>query len=955
MKLKHKGDFMITISQEQLLNIINTTDVSFLLGAGCSISSGCMSANNLIYEFKKRIYCSETNQEISKFDYLSDELKKILDNYFAEQKCDNEYSFYFEKCLPLKVPRMQFIKEQFLCKQPSVGYKCFAKMLLSKKVKNVFTTNFDNLIEKSIKTIDPNYDICKQNDKYMPLTQNNLVITELHGDYNYALPRNTVEELETLSENTKNPIISCSSQIIIVMGYSGADKSVMAALKEFVLKNKTKSIIWCAYNNQISNAVQEFMTFASSINEDSCICDFKGFDELCLNYYKQFLPKDPLIDYFLEKSPKLDFSTNFLFNKKELLSSNLFKIITFPNFYEVEDVVYSKELSEKINESFVAQFHNKNLYFIGNEEYLKSNFPKKKATRKAFNYDFIKNNKTVSIKMIKDYLLKCILNKNKNIKQNNRKLYFVDKKDNYNIYNGFSLDIILIHNEVYLSYTQEFVFNGELNQSIKNQILKKFKLIRNNDAYMWLNEIVRALGCEFVLWNNSIKLEEKPLMLSDLDYTLLEEPNITTNCKNKNISALKCIKDSGISKPIITKDKINIAILCTKESKKELAIYFKNLNSTLISEDGIYPDYLGFKNMFGIEIVYHLHDFPLDSCKNYTFKEYCNFILQNLENIKQKENSDLFVIYTPKELSRFEQSEDKENNLHDYIKLHAANKYVTQFISSRSIHSTDSICKKIWNLAIAIYTKTIALPWQPNNVSTRNAFVGIGFGKSKNGIIVGCSQMFDSYGRGLQLLLKPVSSNAKNPFMTELESYDVGKSLCNMYYNYYPTQSLQNITIHKSTPFKNAEISGLEKSFSHIDNLELIQIEDKPNIKAIKLRKIGWPHSYPLSRGTLIKISDNEAYLWTHGVVNSLGFNNDKPYVKGGKAYPSPILIRRFKGTLPLEEVAKNILMLTKMDYNSADILYSNIPVTIKYTDKVVDIIKQDTNSLEEVDFRFII
>lgn len=44
-----------------------------------------MSANNLIYEFKKRIYCSETNQEISKFDYLSDELKKILDNYFAEQ------------------------------------------------------------------------------------------------------------------------------------------------------------------------------------------------------------------------------------------------------------------------------------------------------------------------------------------------------------------------------------------------------------------------------------------------------------------------------------------------------------------------------------------------------------------------------------------------------------------------------------------------------------------------------------------------------------------------------------------------------------------------------------------------------------------------------------------------------------------------------------------------------
>ena len=51
--------------------------------------------------------------------------------------------------------------------------------------------------------------------------------------------------------------------------------------------------------------------------------------------------------------------------------------------------------------------------------------------------------------------------------------------------------------------------------------------------------------------------------------------------------------------------------------------------------------------------------------------------------------------------------------------------------------------------------------------------------------------------------------------------------------------------------------------------------------------------------------------MWTHGVVSSLGFNNDKPYVKGSKAYPSPILIRRFKGKLPLEEVAK---MATKTE-----------------------------------------
>ena len=33
-------------------------NISFLLGAGCSIQSGCMGANKLVNEFKRRIFCS---------------------------------------------------------------------------------------------------------------------------------------------------------------------------------------------------------------------------------------------------------------------------------------------------------------------------------------------------------------------------------------------------------------------------------------------------------------------------------------------------------------------------------------------------------------------------------------------------------------------------------------------------------------------------------------------------------------------------------------------------------------------------------------------------------------------------------------------------------------------------------------------------------------------------------
>lgn len=944
-----------TITQEQLINIINVTNVSFLLGAGCSISSGCMAAKTLVYEFKKRIYCNDKRIELSKFDYLSDDLKNVLDDYFKNIIVDNEYSYYFEKCFPTKYSRMQFIKDQFLNKPISIGYKCFAKILLSKHTKIVYTTNFDNLIERSIKALNPDYDVCKCTDKYVPLTTNELVITELHGDYNYSLPKNTSEELITLSENTKNSILSCNANVLVVIGYSGADKSVMSALKEFVDKNRTKSIIWCVYNKQINDDVKSFIEYANKNNEDSCICELKDFDGFCLDYYKQYLEKDPKIDNELIVDRNLDFSNTYLLNKREILASNLYKIQKFPQLYMVENISLSNKESEMINSRYIGQFYTKNLYFIGNAIWLQNLFPNKELKLINFSNDFIKKHTNISIKLLKDYICKCILNNDSHIKQYHGKLYFDDCKDKNDIYDGFSFEINFINGEIYLSFSREFIYIGELTQQIKNEILSKFSVIRNNIFLEWLNNLTIRLGNEFKLWETSLSYDLDALMLSDLKYSLLEEPKVTTNDLEENISALQCIYNSGIHHPIYKKDKIKIVVICPSVSKHDLACHFNKLNKNLMSSDDIYPDYLGFLKLFNIKIEYELSEFSLNDCENFNFLQYCHFLLNKMESEKIIHNPDLFVIYTPSELEKYEYSSDGSKNLHDYIKLHSANKYLTQFISYRSLHSLDSIYKIMRNLAIAIYTKTIGLPWQPSSYTEGNAYVGIGYGMNSSGIVVGCSQLFDSKGRGLQLFLRPISSSAKNPYMTEKEAFDIGRNLCNMYYSYYPTKPLKNVTIHKSTHFTKDEILGLQKAFSNVDNLELIQIENKPNIKAIKYFRQNYVDLFPLSRGTLIKINKAEALLWTHGTVRNIGFNNGKNYVKGGKAFPSPILIRKFSGNLSLEEIANNILMLTKMDYNSADTLYSNMPVTTKYTEKVIDIIKQDISSLSEIDFRYVI
>ena len=145
---------MKIITQETLINSLNISrdsDILFLLGAGCSINSGCMAASKLVLEFKRRLYCA-------KYGIHYDDTTLINDVFFAEKlkeefddsSVDNPYSYYFEKCFPNSVERNIFIKEKFEAIKPSYGYLCFAHFLIEHKVKHVLTTNFDKLIEKAI-------------------------------------------------------------------------------------------------------------------------------------------------------------------------------------------------------------------------------------------------------------------------------------------------------------------------------------------------------------------------------------------------------------------------------------------------------------------------------------------------------------------------------------------------------------------------------------------------------------------------------------------------------------------------------------------------------------------------------------------------------------------------------------------------------------------------------------
>jgi hypothetical protein len=87
----------------------------------------------------------------------------------------------------------------------------------------------------------------------------------------------------------------------------------------------------------------------------------------------------------------------------------------------------------------------------------------------------------------------------------------------------------------------------------------------------------------------------------------------------------------------------------------------------------------------------------------------------------------------------------------------------------------------------------------------------------------------------------------------------------------------------------------------------------------------------PVVRGTLLRIADRICYLWTSGFKPNIGTYD-------GWEVPAPLRIDIEHGEADIVEVAKDILGLTKLNYNACK-LGDSEPVTIGFSDAVGEIL----------------
>lgn len=331
--------------------------------------------------------------------------------------------------------------------------------------------------------------------------------------------------------------------------------------------------------------------------------------------------------------------------------------------------------------------------------------------------------------------------------------------------------------------------------------------------------------------------------------------------------------------------------------------------------------------------------------------------LENVKFLAQNRHVDVIICVLPEKLyqvisteeERSEESldeteQDEELNFRRALKARAMSlgkplQLIRQVnIDEKKTAGQQDDATKAWNFCTALYYKSgPTIPWKLEQEASRatSCAVGIAFYRSRDRqtLCTSLAQIFDELGNGLILRGTPVDLDKDDriPRLTSEQSYELISAALKEYrvaMRNFPAR----VVVHKSSNFTTDEIDGIEAAARdlHIDAVDFITVLDS----RLRLFRDG---NYPPFRGTLARIEDNRLLLYSRG---SVWYYQTYP----GMYIPQPIELRIVKSEESPLLIAKEVLGLTKMNWNNTQ-FDGKYPVTLGCARKVGEIMKYLTDS----------
>ena len=250
----------------------------------------------------------------------------------------------------------------------------------------------------------------------------------------------------------------------------------------------------------------------------------------------------------------------------------------------------------------------------------------------------------------------------------------------------------------------------------------------------------------------------------------------------------------------------------------------------------------------------------------------------------------------------------------------------TSLFSERS----QPAATKAWNLCVALYYKAGgALPWKAEALNPETCFIGISFYRhlleESFEMHTSLAQVFTGEGDAFVLRGHKFqwADKKKSPHLDEAGAESLLKLVLTKY-GELKGGVPRRIVIHKTSKFLESELAGFRRGLNGVKEHDFLSIQQL----GVRFFRAG---AYPPLRGTVCEVNGRSNFLYTMGYMPDLG-TFPRGYV------PEPWELIDHHGDNTPRRLFKEIMALTKMNYNNADIADGE-PITLKFARKVGEIL----------------
>lgn len=255
---------------------------------------------------------------------------------------------------------------------------------------------------------------------------------------------------------------------------------------------------------------------------------------------------------------------------------------------------------------------------------------------------------------------------------------------------------------------------------------------------------------------------------------------------------------------------------------------------------------------------------------------------------------------------------------------------------------------RAWNLSVALYYKSCGRPWRLASPRDGVCYLGLAYRRAdanpSSQAACCAAQLFVDSGDGLVFMGRtgPWYSQKKKEFHL---SRDAARELLTGALKTYREQDgrkLEELFIHCRSGLDSDEWRGFQDACPKDVRLVGIRVRKSNYIKLLR------GGTRPVMRGTYWRVDGRRCFVWGSGY---------KPRLRtyDGWEVPKPLQIDVQHGTADIDTVARDILALTKLNYNACK-LGETEPVTVGFSDAVGEIlVSNPTVTVRRPQFKFYI